>query len=182
MAPVTSTASATIHVRDDARVAGPFVPAGTRFTAVMDRALDTIASARGEAFSAVISQPLQARDGGIVVPAGSRITGHVNSIQGVNGPRLQLDFDGVQTVAGFSPIRARVDAASAQRYLGPVVPYGGGPLGDAWYGTPYYGFGGGPSDYLYDAYRPLEVHLPVGAALSLELTRPLLGPGARMLR
>jgi hypothetical protein len=183
-APVTSTSGRSIHTSAEARITGPFVAAGTQFTARLDRPLDTMATTRGETFTAVLDQPLVDQNGRAIVPAGARLTGRVDSVMGVNGPRLRLDFQGVQTTAGFAPIEARVDASTAQTYLGPpryvAQPYGY----DSWYG-PYYGgypypYGGGPSGYVYDEYRPREVHLPAGAVLRLTLTHPLIAPSANV--
>jgi hypothetical protein len=184
--PVASTGPQTIRSVDEAQIQGPFVPAGTRFTARLDRTIDTQTSHRGEQFFAVTNEALTDRSGHVVVPAGARIHGRVRSVEGARGSRIRLEFDGVDTLVGYAPLQARIENADSQRYRG-APEYTARPQGwDSFYG-PYYGsypggVGGGPVPSLYDEVRPREVMLNAGATLQLVLTRPLLAPGTRIVR
>jgi hypothetical protein len=166
---------------DEAQLQGPFVPAGTRFTARLDRTIDTQSTHRGEPFFAVTDEALRDRAGQVIVPAGARIHGRVHSVHGATGNRIRLEFDGIDTLVGYAALQARIDDADSQHYRG-AARYSARPQGwDSWYG-PYYGsypggVGGGPVPYLYDEVRPREVMLPAGATLRLVLTRPLVARG-----
>ena len=185
-APVASTGSRRIHTADEASIQGSYVPAGTRFEARLDHGIDTQANHGGDPFTATVVSALSDREGHVIVPAGARIAGRVHSVQGASGSRIRLDFDSIDTVKGRAQLEARIENADSRSYRGPRR-YSLQPFGyDSWYGS-YYGsypmpYGGGPSGYIYDTYRPREVQMPSGATISLELTHPLLAPGAAVVR
>ena len=166
------------HVRpeDNARVSGRYVPSGQKLSVRIEQPLDTAATPRGTAFSAVVLQPLNDNTGAVLVPVGARLRGHLHSSSGATGERLRLRFEGIDTTLGQAAIAARVDDATYATYSGAprVMPrpysWGGGPG--------YYGWYGGWGYYDYDIYIPREVHLPAGGVMNLTLTRPLLAPGA----
>jgi hypothetical protein len=191
-AAVASRGAQRVHTEDNVRVRGRFVPAGQRLTVRLDRPLDTAASRRGERFDATVQQPLFDSSGAVLVPAGAKLHGHLHSVAGTTGERLRLRFEGIDTVLGFAPVSARIDHAAYETYAGApriVAEYPawyGGSLGAYPYpigGGPGYGaWNGGWGYYDYDVYIPREVHLPAGAIMNLTLTRPLLAPGATMVR
>jgi hypothetical protein len=188
--PVASSGSQTVRTAQQANIQGPFVPAGTRFSAQLDQELDTSSSPHEQAFSAVLQQPLTDSQGQTVVPAGARVHGHLHSVMGSTGvPRLRLSFENVEAAGGVVPIQVRVTSSGYQTYAG--RPQWGGPGYDGYavWDGPYLGvYGGGPGYYgygygyggYYDVYVPREVRLPAGAMLNLELVRPLLGPSAHI--
>ena len=180
-APVASTGSQRVRPIEHATVQGPIVPAGTRIAVRLEQSLDTMETARGQQFSAVVQEPVADSGGTVIVPAGSRIRGTVHSVAGATGPRLRLRFDGIETTRGFTPLPARNSASNAQLYTGPAeiatAPY----YYSGWYGyrMPY---GGGPvNGYVladgYDVYLPRDVHVPAGGTMELTLTRALVPPG-----
>lgn len=186
-AAVGSKGTQHVHATDNARASGRFIPAGRQLSVRLEQPLDTAVSARGTAFTAVVLQPVQDSTGAVLIPVGARLRGHVHSVEGATGERLRLRFEGIDTVLGQASIAARVDNAEYTRYLGAPrfipsygasswgypYPVGGGPGYRSWYGD--WGY------YNYDVYIPREVHLPVGAAMHLTLTRPLLAPGEGVL-
>ena len=192
--PVSSTGPQTIRNAEQARIQGPFAPAGTSFSIRLDQSLDTLSGGSGQRFTAVVARGITARNGQVIVAPGAHVHGYVQSVVGVTGvPRLRLHFDGIETVRGVQPLSVRINSADLMTYAGPPQ-YAAAPFGyDSWYGS-YYGsypapIGGGPVPwpsygygYAYDVYIPREVHLQAGAAMDLLLTRPLLGPGAQMPR
>jgi hypothetical protein len=59
------------------RRGGKAVPAGTEIQATLQDELSTKTSHYGDKFTATISQPVNAADGSLAIPAGTRITGEV---------------------------------------------------------------------------------------------------------
>src|SRR5262245_35304142 len=65
---------------------GGVLPAETRISANLDKSIDTKTSKNGDQVSAVLGQPVK-NDGRTVLPVGSRLTGHVESVQAAEGQR-----------------------------------------------------------------------------------------------
>jgi hypothetical protein len=192
---VSSTSPRRVRDVDPATVQGPYVPAGARFSVRMNDQIDTLHSTPGQPFTGTVEVALTSPDGQVVVPAGAAIRGHVASIGSPSAPRVRLDFESVDTVNGPARIEARVKDASYQAYLGPpvFVPAPVYDYSDAWgfgYAGPGYPmggygirpFGGGPYyGELYEPVQPREIRITPNSRLELQLTRPLLPPGARVV-
>ncbi|HYN15069.1 MAG TPA: fibronectin type III domain-containing protein, partial [Terriglobales bacterium] len=67
---------------DRPRRGGRAVPAGTEIQATLQDELSTKTSHYGDKFTATISQPVNAADGSLAIPAGTRITGEVVESEG----------------------------------------------------------------------------------------------------
>jgi hypothetical protein len=166
------------HVKAQ-NVQGPYVPAGTNLTVRMNTTLDTLQSPAGGAFTATVETPLRSPSGEVVVPAGALLQGTLASAGTMNGPRLRLTLNSIQTASGPASVFAAVRHAQRNEYPGPttwsaadgyVYPY------DAWgWWGPY---GGGP---YYAPYTPTEIRIPEGASMQLTLTRPIIPPGTRVM-
>ena len=193
---VSSTSPRRVRDVDPARVQGPYVPAGARFSVRLNNDIDTMRSATGQPFTGVVEVALTGPNGQVVVPAGAAIRGHLASTGSAISPSVRLDFESVDTVNGPAAIEARVKASNYQAYLGPpmFVPAPSYGYSSAWgygYAGPGFPFGGyGVAPYgggpyyggdLYTPIQPREVRLPQGARLELQLTRPILPPGVRVV-
>jgi hypothetical protein len=129
-----------------------------------------------------VLSPVLDAEGHTVIPGGSRVQGEVVALAA--GPTLALRFETVSTTLGVLALDARVLPASDQRfrvmepsfvppsefttsYLVPTAK----PGAPGSVSTPAYGYQGLPGK--------VDLRLPAGTALRLELTRPVLAPGSR---
>jgi hypothetical protein len=87
---------------------GPnYIPDGTRFIIRMGDKLDTKKLQQGKHFKAELAEDLVAPNGQSI-PRGSKIKGHVSSVdRGLHG-RILLSFDQVETRHGWMPLVATV--------------------------------------------------------------------------
>jgi len=149
----------------------------------METALDTMASSVGTPFTATVENALVGPDGVTVVPVGAKVRGRLVSTGSVTDPRLKLELNAIDTAFGPAPLEAKVRHAQRNEYAGPPVfvptysdaylyPYDAYAWG--WW-RPY---GGGPG---YLPYSPREIHIPRGASVQLELTRPLIPPNTHVV-
>jgi hypothetical protein len=83
------------------------IPEGTRFVVRLADTLDTARLKPGKRFTAKLGEDLTAPDGS-TIPFGSKIHGHVSSInRGLHGSIL-LSFDEIETRHGWRPLAATV--------------------------------------------------------------------------
>jgi hypothetical protein len=177
------------------------VPNGTRFLVKLDDKLSTRKDKVGKKFDLKTLEPLVAENG-MVVPPGTKIRGHVSRIEpaGLTGrARLWLSFDEIKTRQGKLPIVAHVlsvpeehsvragesregeieartskgkqevEAAAAGAAIGAVIGASTkGGKGAAWGAVL-----GGAAGFLIASGMGMELELPKGTKLELELSRPL---------
>lgn len=180
-ADVAAVGPKTVRDIDPRLVEGPFVHAGTRFTVRVDQPIDTEFSTAGTPFTARAEVPLRGTDGKVLVPAGALLRAHVVSTESDGQPRIRVELDSIDTVFGPTRITAAVEHAQRQVYSGPPVvlptpaPY---LMDDYLYPIDFYGYGYG--GYRNRVFLPREIHIPVGAVLTLVLMRPLFAPGDRI--
>jgi hypothetical protein len=93
------------------------IPAGARLTATLDQSLGTKVSKAGDTFTATVSQPLNASDGSVVVPAGAKIEGRVtatdDSDNATEPALIRLAFDRIRFNGQSYPFTAAIVQSSA---------------------------------------------------------------------
>ncbi len=193
VAPEVQVATTATHsaVRPDARDGAPI---GTVLVVRLVDALDSATSHVGQSFEGRVMERVVGTDGTVVVEAGARLRGHVTSVGTREAPRLRLALDAVDTLAGSSPVVARIRRAQRVEYPGPErvdrdridslcdAPPSPKTEADPFCGSyvnllrsdtaPEHGFGETPPT----DDRPTEVHLAPGARIELVLTEPLVLP------
>jgi hypothetical protein len=169
---VRSQATAQVTAASASQMSGPYAPAGSKLTVVLDATLSAVSPPR-EPFTATTESELLTADGRVLVRAGARVTGHVVGAKDGGRPQLVLAFDTVETPLGSSPIVATILDVKAMRspasnrrverefLSSPSTP---APPPNVPITSPF------PD-------TPPAV-LPTGARLRLELTRPLVLSGS----
>jgi hypothetical protein len=79
------------------------------FTVRIIDSLSTDTAVAGRVFTARLRDPLIARNGQAIAPAGAIVTGRVMSVETGERPRLALTFETLETYEGVSAIDTRVD-------------------------------------------------------------------------
>jgi hypothetical protein len=184
----TTIRSASTAVTPDVRperIAGPYVPKGTRFAVRTVARIDSGTSHIDDAFEGLLVEPLRDNGGNIIANRGDHVIGRVSQVQSGRYPLIVLDFDGIRTSYGFRPLSVRVDDAQRVYYTGAereILPPSGPYFGTAVY-TPTMGrpfsmadgdLNGGittPESYVG---RPRNVRIEPGGLVTLQLTRPLV--------
>lgn len=187
--PVATVGSASIHQPSASRIHGAYAPAGQRVTVRLVDPIDTLRTATQAPFRAYLETPVMGNDGQVFAPAGAIVRGRVVSLGHYQTPHVRLEFDRIETAFGAARLRASLRDAQFRQYAGPVmyIPMtgysNGGNFGYG-YGNPYapWVYGGGPVSSDYQAYRPIEIHLPRNARLNLVLTEPIYAPGTVVVR
>ena len=177
------------------------VPNGTRFLIRLEDELSTRKHKVNKKFKAKTLEPLQTADG-TMLPPGAEIRGHISRLEpaGLTGrARMWLTFDEIKTPAGKMPLvadvvnvpgdhsvrpgeskegeieartskgRREIEAAAAGAAIGAVA-------GTAAKGGKGAGIGaaiGAATGFLISSGMGLELDLPKGTKLELELSRPL---------
>lgn len=182
---VRSAVPERINYAANARMRGPFVPAGTEFTVLLDQAVGTQVSAAGDIITARVQAPLRAPDGSVVIPAGAVLRGHVDDVAEGRLPVVILAFDTIETPGGTVPISAAVRTAGRFVYRAAyhaAVPVEIIPQEEAQYGPTLSGEwrfqntagpaagGVGPNTLM----RPREVYVPRGGWVRLVLNEPIV--------
>src|SRR5258708_5192540 len=83
------------------------IPEGTQFEVQLQDSLDTNKVSQGKSFKAKLAQDLLAPNGNII-PMGSKVKGHVSSVERGMSSRLLLSFDQIETKHGWVPLAAIV--------------------------------------------------------------------------
>jgi hypothetical protein len=83
------------------------IPEGTQFEVQLQDSLDTNKVSQGKSFKAKLAQDLIAPDGN-TIPMGSKVKGHVSSVERGMSSRLLLSFDQIETKHGWVPLAAMV--------------------------------------------------------------------------
>jgi hypothetical protein len=86
---------------------GNTIPDGTRFLIRLNDTLDTAKLKPGKKFEGKLSEDLTAPDGSTIA-AGTKVKGHVSSVDRGMSARLLLSFDEIQTRRGWRPLIATV--------------------------------------------------------------------------
>jgi hypothetical protein len=191
VAPEVQVSTTATHsaVRPGARDGAPI---GTVLVVQLVDALDSATSHVGQSFEARVVERVVGTDRTVVVEAGAGLRGHVTSVGTRGAPRLRLALDAVDTLAGPSPVVARIRRAQRVEYPGPErvdrdrvdslcdAPPSPKTESDPFCGSyvnllrsdtaPEHGFGETPPT----DDRPTEVHLAPGARIELVLTQPLV--------
>ena len=159
-------------------IAGPFVQAGTLFSAQVDQLIDTYYSAPGTPFTATVVNPLFGAQGQLVVPYGAKLRGTIASVGTYELPNIRVALQSIDTVGGPVPIEAAVREAQHYEWLGPdplSVDYmsRNRDLPDAARSANLFGY---QAAYGYDTTQPSEVRIPRGAVMEIALTAPLAPP------
>jgi hypothetical protein len=161
---------------------GSFVQAGTIFPVKLDQPIDTYYTQPGTAFTATVVRTLYDRNGNVIVPYGSKLSGILASVGPRENPRIRVDVRYVMTVAGLSPLHAAVQHAQHVDWNGPPewVPY------DSYlYAYDFLDYGseasipGSPAAGA-TMMQPREIDVPAGAIVQLQLVEPLVLPGAQL--
>ena len=92
------------------------IPVGAQITATLDQPLGTNISNTSDNFSATVSIALLASDGSVVVPAGSKIEGHVTALQpstdATKPALIRLAFDRIRMNGETYPFSAAIVQSS----------------------------------------------------------------------
>lgn len=83
------------------------IPEGTKFIIRLSDRLDTSKVKAGKHFQGKLAEDLTA-PGGMVIPRGKRVKGHVSSVDRGFHARLLLSFDEIETQHGWMPLVATV--------------------------------------------------------------------------
>lgn len=84
-----------------------YIPEGTRFVALLDSKLETGKLQSGKQFKAKLGEDLMAPNG-TSIARGSKIKGHVSSVDQGFHARILLSFDSIETEHGWMPLAATV--------------------------------------------------------------------------
>jgi hypothetical protein len=170
------------------KVQGPYVQAGTIFTMKLDEPLDTFYTPPGTRFTGTVVTPLRGPDGSILVPYGAKVRGTVASTGDPKIPRVRVELENIDTVAGTVPLHAAVRRAQHYDWAGPPTPE---PYASYIYPYDLLEYGSGtsapgtepPGRPVEGAtmMQPREVRVPAGALVEVQLVDPLLLPGARLV-
>ncbi len=187
---VSSVGPQNPHPLPAGSVAGPYVQAGTQFSARLDQRIDTLYTPPGTRFSATTTAPLLASDGRVIVPSGAKIRGVVMSVGDADAPILRLDLEDIDTVEGPVPLHAAVRAAQHHDWAGPPTTtlYEESLV----YPNDFEDYGGekrAPDNSLPEGrpegrtlMQPREIDVPAGAVLQLRLSEPVVLPEGRVTR
>lgn len=83
------------------------IPEGTKFIIRLSDKLDTSKVKAGKHFQAKLAEDLTS-PGGMVIPRGKKVKGHVSSVDRGFHARLLLSFDEIETQHGWMPLVATV--------------------------------------------------------------------------
>lgn len=102
------------------------IPTGTQLQLKLDNTLSTRSSNVGDTFTASVTQPVTASGGGVLVPAGSVVTGRVAQVQqpGTIGgqSQLQLQFEQLRLPDGHeSSLAASLSGVETGGGIGSVI-------------------------------------------------------------
>jgi len=89
------------------------IPAGTKFMVRLNDKLDTGKVKTGKHFQAKLAEDLAA-PGGLAIPRGKKVRGHVSSVEKGLHARLLLSFDEIETQHGCMPLVATVTAVPGE--------------------------------------------------------------------
>lgn len=92
------------------------VPQGTVFMIQLTDRLDTRSVKAGDHFHARLAEDLVTA-GGVTVPSGCKISGHVSAVEPGLNRRLLLSFDEIQTQHGWAPLIATVTGVPGEHGL-----------------------------------------------------------------
>jgi hypothetical protein len=185
---VGSVGPQTPHPVPAERIEGPFVQAGTILTMRLDEPIDSFYTPPGTHFTGTVVTPLRGPDGRELVPYGAKVHGTVASVGDPEIPRLRVDLQNIDTVAGTVPLRAAVRRALHYDWAGPPTPepyasyiY---PYDFLEYGSDTSAPGTSPPGHRVEGatmMQPREVRVPAGALVQVQLVDPLMLPGARLI-
>lgn len=149
------------------------VPANAKFRVIMNDALSSTTSYPGQTFTATLVTPLMSNDARMAAPTGSRVNGHVVSVQTEPEPRIAVAFDTIDTPGGLQRIEAhaahsfdapfRIASMSEAKEVeadGLLYPSGGA-------------IGGGPLPEGVEPGQTTTVIVPKSAQMELVLVSPL---------
>lgn len=167
------TNGAIVIKPDGAATMAPYADAGATFAAKMDEPIDTMIDNRGKVFQATLTEPIRAQDGTELVPAGTKLLGHVVSTGTAANPEIVLAFDAMRLSSGDVPIGVRLLSAEQSRYATTPLPTGVSG------GTPPAGAPGAQAPQGATQQQPVgqqqvRIMIPRGGALRLSLTRPIV--------
>lgn len=166
-APAHPTPGAVAITKKSGPVSLPYVPAGVALDATLEQPVDTRISSRGEPVSATVNTPVVASNGDVLIPAESRLEGHIASIQHDPEPRIDLEFDTLRFPDGSKvPISARVVSAQQNRYRALPAPSGVTSM-QSGVTEPQGPQPSGTSEQV-------EITIPRGAMLKVALTTPVV--------
>jgi hypothetical protein len=185
---VGSIGPQTPHPVAPETIQGPYVQAGTLFSMLLDEPIDTFYTPPGTHFTGTVVTPLHGADGRVLVPYGAKVRGTVASVGDPEVPRIRVDLQNVDTVAGTIPLRAAVRSAQHYDWAGPPTPepyasyiY---PYDFLEYGSDTSAPGTSPPGHRVEGatmMQPREVRVPAGALVQVQLVDPLMLPGSRLV-
>jgi hypothetical protein len=123
---VTAACSRPVRVESAGNVSPSVVPvdasgfpSGTTFDVRLDQQLGTKQSHVGDQFSATVANAIVASNGATVVPAGSKVYGHVTALQESKNvgetAAIRLDFDSLVVSGRSYPFNAQITRTDLQR-------------------------------------------------------------------
>ena len=161
----------------EVQIQGPHVRAGTRVRARLNRFIDsTTTPGRAQPFEAVVLSELRTNDGDVFVPYGASVRGDL--VWDEARRRVQLNVATIETVVGAVPVV--VDVRSGALPGETAASAGGVARNRADTRDPL--ARGSTPDTAGAPLSSREFRLPRGAEIELVLTRPLLTPGASVVR
>jgi hypothetical protein len=188
----------------DAHPAGPlpeapYVATSVEFPIRLEDPVGTSTSSPGQPFRARVIYPVRSAENEIVVPADALVRGQVLAIVQKPVPSLRLRFRDVETVRGRAPLAASIESAAP---FALTRAAGAAPWRESFLYAPgssdpnrrgpesiplaHAAVGGGPPAVSLGSIEPEpsgvpfdEVDLPVGAALRVVLTAPIVPPAKR---
>lgn len=185
---VASVGPQTPHPVSPEKVQGPYVQAGALFSMQLDEPIDTFYTPAGTHFTGTVVTPLRGPDGSVLVRYGAKVRGTVASVGDPEIPRIRVDLQSIDTVAGTVPLRAAVRRAQHYDWAGPPTPepyasyiY---PYDFLEYGSDTAAPGTSPPGTPVEGatmMQPREVRVPAGALVQVQLVDPLMLPGARLV-
>lgn len=185
---VSSIGPQTPHPVPASEIQGPYVQAGTLFSMRIDEPIDTFYTAPGTHFTGTVVTPILGQDGRVLVPYGAKVRGTLASIGDPQIPRIRVDLENIDTVAGTIPLRAAVRSAQHYNWSGPPTPE---PYASYIYPYDFLEYGSETSAAGTEApehpvegatmMQPREVRVPAGALVQVQLVDPLMLPGARLV-
>lgn len=185
---VSSIGPQTPHPVAPSQVEGPYVQAGTLFSMQLDEPIDTFYTAPGTHFTGTVVTPLRGPDGRVLVPYGAKVRGTLASVGDPEIPRIRVELQNIDTVAGTIPLHGAVRSAQHYDWAGPPTaePYASYiyPYDFLEYGSDTSAPGTSAPEHPVEGatmMQPREIRVPAGALVQVQLVDPLMLPGARLV-
>ncbi len=149
------------------------VRANSTFRVSMNDSLSSSNAYPGETFTATLLTPLMSNDAKMAAPVGTRVNGHVVSVQREPEPRIALAFDTIETPGGMLRIEAHATNAIDAPFAIASMREARDVQADAMLHPSGGAIGGGPLPEGLEEGQTTRVIVPKSSQVELVLDSPL---------